>query len=50
MLVSTDFLASDFITHDELPPLLEAAEQEGTLILPVIVSPCAFERSKLARY
>ncbi len=50
LLVSADFMASDFIAHDELPPLLEAAEQEGTLIVPVILSPCSFKRSKLSQY
>jgi hypothetical protein len=42
LLVSADFLASDFITTDELPPLLSAARERGTKILPVIVSPCRF--------
>ncbi|HLW02185.1 MAG TPA: TIR domain-containing protein [Ktedonobacterales bacterium] len=50
LLVSADFMASEFIAHDELPPLLEAAEQEGALIVPVILSPSSFEWSKLARY
>lgn len=50
LLVSADFMASEFIAHDELPPLLEAAEQEGTLIVPVILSPSSFPSSKLARY
>jgi CheY-like chemotaxis protein len=42
LLVSADFLASDFITKDELPPLLSAAQNEGAIILPVILSPCRF--------
>lgn len=44
LLISTDFLGSDFIKNDELQPLLEKAEKEGTLILPLILSPCRFLR------
>lgn len=43
LLVSTDFLGSEFIATDELPPLLEAAEQNGAVILTVILKPCLFE-------
>jgi TIR domain len=43
LLVSTDFLGSDFIATNELPPLLTAAEKEGAIILIVIVKPCLFE-------
>ncbi len=51
LLISADFLASDFIVTDELPPLLKAAADEGTIILPVIVSPSRFERMEsLSRF
>ncbi|QEM12958.1 toll/interleukin-1 receptor domain-containing protein [Mucilaginibacter rubeus] len=43
LLVSTDFLGSDFIATDELPPLLKAAEENGAVILMVVVKPCLFE-------
>jgi TIR domain len=46
LLVSADFIASDFIAENELPPLLKKAESGGATILPVIVSPCGFKREK----
>lgn len=49
LLVSADFLASDFIINNELPPLLQAAEENGTLIIPVILRPCRFTREKTLR-
>jgi nucleoside 2-deoxyribosyltransferase len=44
LLISADFLASDFIATDELPPLLATAEAEGARVIPVIVKPSRFLR------
>lgn len=44
LLVSADFLASDFIARVELPRLLGAAEDEGVTIIPLVLDACNFER------
>ncbi len=43
-LISADFLASDFITQDELPPLLHGATTGGKKVLFLIVGPSLFEK------
>ena len=51
LLVSTDFVASDFIANEELQPLLDKAQADGTKIMPLIVRPCAFfEECGLSKY
>jgi TIR domain len=50
LLVSADFLASQFIAENELPPLLAAAKTKGTVILPIILSPCSFASSTLSQF
>lgn len=47
LLISADFLASDFIVNNELPPLLVKADAKGLRILPVILKPCGFRRDPI---
>jgi Effector-associated domain 5/TIR domain len=42
LLVSADFLASDFVASEELPKLLHAEAQRGLRVIPIIVGPCLF--------
>ena len=51
LLVSADFIASDFIANNELPPLLNAAQTSGTKIFSLILSASRFERdARLSMY
>lgn len=49
LLISANFMASDFIQSDELPPLLAAARQEGVTLLSVMVGYCHFATSPLSK-
>lgn len=50
LLVSTDFLASDFIQRNELPPILKKAEEEDTTILCLLVEPSLFKKTELGDF
>jgi tetratricopeptide (TPR) repeat protein len=41
LIITEDFLTSEFISQYELPPLL-AAEADGLLVVPVIARPCSY--------
>jgi len=50
LLVSSDFLASEFVTNSELPQLLMAAEEEGLRILWVPLRPSLVRRTPIDAY
>jgi hypothetical protein len=43
LLVSANFLTSQFILGEEVPRLLERRDKEGLRIFPVIVKPCVWQ-------
>lgn len=45
LLISANFLASDFILSNQLPKLLEGRKNKGLIIFPVIIKACAWQRA-----
>ncbi len=50
LLVSDNFLSSGFITNEEVPQLLKAAQQDGATLFWVCLSPCLWQYSPVAEY
>jgi hypothetical protein len=44
LLISSDFLTSNFIRSEEVPRLLERRGKEGMRLFPIIVRPCPWAR------
>jgi hypothetical protein len=43
LLLSSDFLASDFLQDQEVPKLFERREKQGLLVVPIILRSCLWE-------
>jgi hypothetical protein len=50
LLVSPNYLASDFIQNSELPDLLKAAEERNLKILWIPIEPCLYQTSAISSY
>ncbi len=50
LLVSSDFLASDFIQNEELPKIFEYQKANCGKIIPLIIEECPYQRPPLNQY
>jgi hypothetical protein len=50
LLVTQDFLASDFISQQELPQLLQAAKSDGVEILWIAVSANTVDDTEISNF
>jgi formylglycine-generating enzyme required for sulfatase activity len=49
LLLSPDYLASDWVTRVELPKLLERAQNDGVHLFTLVLQPCDFDRHPVLR-
>jgi hypothetical protein len=50
LLVSADFLASDFVWDRELPLILKRQQEGKATVIPIIIRPCLWIESPLANF
>lgn len=43
MLISANFLTSQFILHVEVPRILERRKNDGATVIPILIKPCAWQ-------
>jgi hypothetical protein len=43
LLISADFLVSDFVRHKEIPAILERREKKDLRLYPILAKPCAWQ-------
>jgi hypothetical protein len=49
LLISADFLTSVFIRNEEIPVLLNRRKEEGIVVFPIILKPCAWVKVEWLR-
>jgi hypothetical protein len=50
LLISVNFLNSDFIREQELPRFLEPARLKQLTILPILISDCLWDKTEIGRF
>lgn len=50
LLVSSNFIASEFIAKKELPNILKSARKEGLIIFNVIIDVCTYQLTELSAF
>ncbi|MEM9628310.1 MAG: P-loop NTPase fold protein [Pseudomonadota bacterium] len=43
LLISANYLSSEWLNKEEVPALLQRREREGLMIMPILVAPCVWE-------
>jgi tetratricopeptide (TPR) repeat protein len=43
LLISADYLSSDFCLKEEIPFLLERRAKQGVLVIPILIHPCCWD-------
>src|SRR5204862_2318703 len=49
-LISSDFLASNYIRQNEILTAIERGQRNEVILVPIIIRPCDFEDSHLAKF